>query len=138
MENKDIEQFKKDLKAALNSELEYYNFEITPACAKWVDSVVDYYVDFGDFENNDLETAIDIIIDEADEMDEDSCFEWPTVSEAAAIVGQALKDDSSHFMYITDALNMSMSPDDCFRAEWFWEGSIRPSILDFIKDYTLD
>lgn len=60
---------------------------------------------------------------------------WPNVSESAAIVGQALKDDSSHFMYITEALGYSMSPDDCFKAEWFWEGSIRPSIIEFITNY---
>lgn len=138
MDNIKIDEFKSALEKKILSELSYYNFEVTGPCKDWITSVIDYYVALGNFENNDLETAINTILDEENECNEECEFEWPDVSDAAAIVGKALRSDSSHFMYITEELNMSMSPDDCFKAEWFWKGSIRPDIINFIEEYDQD
>ena len=136
MKKKDIEKFTKALTAKIKSELDYYNFEFTSACETWLNSLVDYFISIGDYKNSkDIKEFTTNIIDNTEEMAEDYDLDWPNVSESAAIVGQALKDDSSHFMYITEALGYSMSPDDCFKAEWFWEGSIRPTIIEFITEY---
>lgn len=128
-------RFKSELVKALKDELTYYNFDITSAAKEWIDSVVDYYNHY--IENLSDFVDVNEFIDAIEDCirDEDYDFAWPSTSEAAVIISKAIKQDSAHFIYITEALNYSMSPEDCFKAEWFWEGSIRPSIINWLKDF---
>lgn len=127
-----ITKFSEDLTKKLEEQLDYYNFNITAAAKEWIDSVVQYYKDWIK-DLSDYDDLDDFMEDMDDEGQED--FAWPTDTEAAEIVSDALRDDSSHFVYITEEMGYSMSPSDCFEAEWYWKGSIRPDIISWITDF---
>ena len=127
-----ITKFSADLTKELEGQLDYYNFNITSVAKEWIDSVVQYYKDWIK-DLSDYDDLDNFIEDMDDEEQED--FAWPTDAEAAEIVSDALRDDSSHFMYITEEMGYSMSPSDCFKAEWYWKGSIRPDIISWITDF---
>ena len=131
----EINEFKNALRQELKNELDYYGFTITGACNEWINSVIDYFMSLADWESQPIDMAIEELMSSADEMEEEYEFAWPDETEAVAIVGKALRNDSSHFEYITEMLNYSMCPDDCFKAEWFWQGSIRPSIMRWLERY---
>lgn len=127
-----IAKFSADLTKELEEQLDYYSFNITPAAKEWIDSVVQFYKNWL-YELSEYDDLDDFIDEMDDEGQED--FAWPTDVEAAEIVSDAMRYDTSHFMYITDAMGYSMSPRDCFEAEWYWEGSIRPDIISWITDF---
>ena len=128
-----ITKFSTDLTKELEGQLDYYNFNITSAATEWINSVVEYYKDWiSDLSDyDDLDEFKESLDD--DEGQED--FTWPTDAEAAEIVSDALRNDTSHFMYITEETGYSMAPGDCFEAEWYWQGSIRPDIINWIIDF---
>ena len=131
-----LKKFKADLEQKLKREVEYYDFELTGACQKWIDSIVTHYSNgISDLIDDISDYCISDYTDEFDELEEEYEFDWPDDGEAGAIVGKALRNDSSHFEYITGELDYSMAPSDCIKAEWFWTGSIRPSVIDFIQDW---
>lgn len=130
-----LKEFFKDLKKELEEQLDYYDFTMTNACKNWVESVVSYYKNCISDEKQPLETCIEEILTVADEdeSEERYAFEWPDDETATAIVKKALKYDTAHFIYITEDTGFSMTPEDCFKAEWYY--SIREDLLRFMRDY---
>ena len=133
-----IAKFKSGLSSKIKSELDQHNFEFIPATNAWLDSVIDYYLDRikQDLDEDELCNFMSLLEDY--KREEDDSFAWPSTAAASIIIARALADDRERYKYITTIQNLSMHPVDCFKAEWFWDSSMRPEVLDWIDMFLIE
>ena len=133
-----IAKFKSGLSSKIKSELDSHNFEFIPAANAWLDSVVDYYLDHikNDLDEDDISCFMSTLDDY--KREEDDSFAWPSTTAASIIIARAFADDRERLEYITMVQYASISPVNCFKADWFWDSSMRPEVLDWIDNFLIE
>ena len=130
-----VDKFRRRLFDEIQSYLEMRDFHITSSLTDLITSIVDYFgghfddIAEGGFNEKYLDSLKSLGKSEAYELD------WPPPVSSVIILENIYKQDTPHFIQITEELGYSMSPDDCIKAEYFCKNGLRDVIYQTIEDY---